>query len=81
MEIKQDLFSFRGLVLTALHDVFVVGAVGVALLCVFAWTGQNPLVIKSHSSGMTQEDAISVLLDLNPGYDVKLVPFKGGKNG
>jgi hypothetical protein len=81
MEIKKDLFSFHGLVLTALHDVFIVGVVGVVILGAFAWTGNNPFVIKTHPTGMTQEDAISVLLDLNPGHDVKLVPFKGGKNG
>ena len=39
------------------------------------WTGSNPMGVKGQKY-ISQEEAIEALIDLNPGYDVKLVPSK-----
>lgn len=78
MEVKADLFSFRGLVVTALHDIFAVGAIGVVLLGAWIWTGQLPIgALKSESGGISDEMAIESLIRNNPGHDVRLIPQRG----
>jgi hypothetical protein len=43
MGVKDDLFSFRGLAVTALHNLFVLGLVFAGYLSVWIWTGANPI--------------------------------------
>ena len=76
MPVKEELFSFQGLVVTALHDVFALGVVGLLLLGVWVWTGSNPLAGATLTS---EEQAMQFLLDHNPDSDIRFVPRKGGK--
>jgi hypothetical protein len=75
--VKTELFSFRGLLVTLLHDVFALGAFSVLVFGVWVGTGRLPGFLthgKSDSGYLSDERAIGALVDNNPGYDVKLVP-------
>ena len=76
MPVKEELFSFQGLVVTALHDVFALGALGLLLLGVWVWTGSNPL---SGATITSEEQAMQLLLDRNPDSDIRFVPHKGAR--
>ena len=74
MGVKDELFSFKGAVVTIVHNVFLLGAVGVMFLSVWIWTGVNPA--RSAVKYADQKEAIEFLLDTNPGMNVKLIPAK-----
>lgn len=76
MGVKEELFSFRGLLVTLLHNVFIMGAIGIVFMTVWLWEGLNPL----HGVYITSEEqALQVLLGANPDSDIRFVPKKGGK--
>jgi len=75
MGVKEELFSFRGALVTVLHNLFVLGFIGAVGLMAWVWTGTNP--IRSVGSFMSQEEAVNYLLDSNPEMEsVKLIPKK-----
>lgn len=74
MGVKEELFSFRGILVTALHDIFVVGVLGVLFLAVWIWSGSNPL---GGATITNEEEAMRYLLESNPDSDIRFVPKKG----
>jgi hypothetical protein len=73
--IKENMFSFNGLAITLLHDLFALGGVAAIVIGAWVWTGQNP--IRERVTFASEEDALLYLMDRRPDMNIEMTPRKG----